>query len=101
MMVNPKANRGIVLESLQIVRGPYLQQGTESSIMICWATHAHCQGKVWYGKLGEKLYLTQEETKITCNHTVKLDGLKPILHISMQLGQRQKYKQVQLKITFL
>ncbi len=77
MMVNPKANRGIVLESLQIVRGPYLQQGTESSIMICWVTHAHCQGKVWYGKLGEKFCLTQEETTITCNHTVKLDGLKP------------------------
>ncbi|MDF5729812.1 MAG: metallophosphoesterase family protein [Rhizonema sp. PD38] len=77
MIVNPKANRGIVLENLRIVRGPYLQQGTESSITICWATHAHFQGKVWYGTLPDKLCLTQEETAITCNHKVKLDGLKP------------------------
>ena len=29
-----------------IVRSPYLQQGTESSIIIRWATNAPVQGKV-------------------------------------------------------
>ena len=59
-----------------IIRGPYLQQGTESGIVIRWATDAPSQGRVWYGT-GPDMALTQEEKIITCEHKVKLCGLTP------------------------
>jgi hypothetical protein len=61
----------------RLVRGPYLQQGTESSIIVCWATALPIQGRVWYGTDPHKLTATITETTITCNHKVKLTGLTP------------------------
>lgn len=61
---------------LQIIRGPYLQVGTESSIIIRWATNTPVSSKVWYGTTPDRLF-TQEQITITCNHTVQLKGLKP------------------------
>lgn len=66
-----------VLEKPRIIRGPYLQIGTESSIIIRWATLAPVQGRVWYGTELDKLVLTLAETTTTCNHEVKLRSLKP------------------------
>jgi len=43
-MNNPEGEKGTVLENPQIVRGPYLQQGTESGISIRWATTSPAQG---------------------------------------------------------
>ena len=72
-----EGKKGTVLKNHAIVRGPYLQQGTESGIMICWATSAPVQGKVWYGTEPDKLSLTLGETTITCDHKVQLSGLTP------------------------
>ncbi|WP_414587476.1 purple acid phosphatase family protein [Scytonema sp. PCC 10023] len=77
MLIYLEAEQGTFLENLQIVRGPYLQVGTESSIIIRWATNAAVDGKVWYGTNSDRLDLTQKETTITCDHTVKLTGLTP------------------------
>jgi acid phosphatase type 7 len=76
MLINLEADKGTFLENLQIIRGPYLQVGTESSIIIRWATETPVQGKVWYGTNPDRLDLTQETT-ITCNHIVKLSELTP------------------------
>ena len=72
----PEGEKGTVLQP-RIVRGPYLQQGTESSIIICWATDAPVKGQVWYGTAPDRLTLTLEETTITCDHKVKISGLSP------------------------
>ncbi len=76
-VINLEAEKETFLEQVQIVRGPYLQQGTESSIIIRWATSTLFQGKVWYGTDSERLDLTQFEKTVTCDHIVKLDGLTP------------------------
>ncbi len=65
------------VSNLQIIRGPYLQQGTESSIVICWATGTPILGKVWYGPAPEKLDLTLAEPVLASNHKVELRGLTP------------------------
>ncbi len=57
-MNNPEGEKGTVFENPRIVRGPYLQQGTESGIIIRWATVAPVQGKVWYGTDPDRLTLT-------------------------------------------
>ncbi|MBD2776960.1 purple acid phosphatase family protein [Iningainema tapete] len=66
-----------LLEPAKRATSPYLQIGTESSIIIRWTTDTPVQGKVWYGKDPDQLCLTQEETIITCNHIVKLNELTP------------------------
>jgi acid phosphatase type 7 len=72
-----EAKKETVLGKNQIVRGPYLQLGTESSIIIRWATDAPNQSIVWYGTTPNRLDLMQQVTKITCDHQVKLTGLIP------------------------
>lgn len=74
-VIYPEAKQGTVIENLQIVRGPYLQQGTSSSITIRWATNAPVQGVVWYGTDPDRLCLKHQETTITSDHIVKLSGL--------------------------
>ncbi len=59
-----------------ILRGPYLQQGTHSSIIIRWATNTPVQGKVLYGTAPDKLLLSATEAAATCDHTVKLQNLE-------------------------
>ena len=61
----------------KIIRGPYLQQGTESSIIICWATDVPVQGKVWYGLDPKRLSSTVTTDAIASNHKVKITGLMP------------------------
>ena len=77
--IDPEANvfQFTVLDNPRIFRGPYLQQGTESGIIIRWATSAPVQGRVWYGTDPDRLSLTLEETTITCDHKVELSGLTP------------------------
>lgn len=77
MIVTHQTQKTNVLEHLRVVRGPYLQIGNESSIIIRWATNTPVKGKVWYGTSPHQLYLVQDETTITCDHTVKLSQLTP------------------------
>lgn len=75
--MNLEGKKGTVLNNHAIVRGPYLQQGTESGIIIRWATSAPVQGKVWYGTEPDKLSLTLGEKTTTCDHKLQLSGLMP------------------------
>lgn len=64
-------------EKPRIIRGPYLQLGTDSSVIICWATDVPVQGQVWYGTDPDRLALSLPEMMVTCNHKVELKGLMP------------------------
>ncbi|GAB1539287.1 hypothetical protein NUACC21_19530 [Scytonema sp. NUACC21] len=75
MVTYLEAEKATALENLQIVREPYLQLSSESSIVVRWATDTPVQGRVWYGQSPERLCFMQEETTITCDHTVTLNGL--------------------------
>lgn len=60
-----------------VIRGPYLQQGTHSSIIIRWATSIPVQGSILYGTEPHQLLFSATETAVSCDHTVKLQGLEP------------------------
>ncbi|KYC35818.1 metallophosphoesterase [Scytonema hofmannii PCC 7110] len=77
MITYLETGKAVVLENSRIVRGPYLQLGSESSIAIRWATDTPVQGRVWYGESPERLCFVQDETTIACNHIVKLRDLEP------------------------
>ena len=61
----------------QGIRGPYLQIGTESSIIICWATKIPVRGWVWYGNTPDQLFTVVVAPTVTNNHKVKLTELEP------------------------
>ncbi len=60
-----------------IERGSYLMQGTESSLIIRWATDVSIQGQVWYGTALDQLILTQVEPVPTHEHQILLTDLMP------------------------
>jgi len=97
-MNNPEGEKGTVLENPQIVRGPYLQQGTESGILSAGLPHL-LHKAVWYGTEPHRLSLTLEETTITCDHKVELGGLTPDTKY-YSVGTKRGVQSAAPKITF-
>lgn len=60
-----------------ITRGPYLQMGTPSSIMVRWRTDAPTTSRVEYGQTPGSPDQSVEEVHLTTEHEVALSGLAP------------------------
>ena len=58
-----------------LLRGPYLQRGTPSSIVVRWRTDTATDGVVRYGLDPATLTSTASEGSITTEHAVALSGL--------------------------
>jgi len=74
------------LISQNIVRGPYLQMPTSSSIVIKWRTDIPSTSKVWYGL--DPSTLTQEVSipTSTSDHSVTINGLQPFTKYYYAVG---------------
>ncbi|MFC2125176.1 metallophosphoesterase [Bacteroidota bacterium] len=59
----------------EVIRGPYLQSGTSSSIIIRWRTNLPTDSKVLYGLDPEHLEWSIETDSDTTEHIIKLSGL--------------------------
>lgn len=68
---------GMRLTTSAITRGPYLQTGTPTSIIIRWNTSLSELGVVTYGTTPGSLNLSQPDGSATTDHTVTLMGLTP------------------------
>jgi acid phosphatase type 7 len=66
---------GDVLGQAALTRGPYLQSGTPTSVIVRWRTDLPNQGEVRYGLASGTLTNTANEPAITSEHTVALTGL--------------------------
>jgi hypothetical protein len=63
--------------SVTLTRGPYLQLGTPSSILVRWRTSASVVGRVQYGlSAGANTWATEEASPRT-EHKIVLTGLLP------------------------
>ena len=60
-----------------IVRGPYVQLGTPTSIVVRWRTDVASDSRVSFGSAPETLASFRDEATVTTEHEVKLDGLTP------------------------
>lgn len=60
-----------------LVRGPYLQVGTSTSIVVRWRTDAASGSVVRYGPAPEELTRRSESLAPVTEHEVRLDGLAP------------------------
>lgn len=68
---------GKVLVKPQLIRGPYLQVATTSSMVIRWRTDAFARSRVRYGIAPGQLDKTADDSALTTEHIVKLKGLEP------------------------
>ena len=60
-----------------VVRGPYLQLATPTSIVVRWRTDATEPSSVRYGLAADQLTLTAKSEGITTEHIVQLAQLQP------------------------
>jgi len=60
-----------------IVRGPYLQTGTSTSVIIKWRTSSPTDTKVNYGTSLGNLNTTVSDATLTTEHEIQISGLIP------------------------
>ncbi len=61
----------------RVTRGPYLQVGTDHSIIVRWQTDKVTDSRVSYGTLKSSLSLTANDSEQTKEHIVRVGGLSP------------------------
>ena len=62
---------------IAITRGPYLQMGTPSSVILKWRTNTSTESIINYGTSLGVLNSTEQEITLKINHEVTLTGLLP------------------------
>ena len=69
-----------------IIRGPYLQQQTDQSIIVRWRTDVATDSVVRYGTNSTSLNLSSSESGTTTEHTVLITGLSPATEYFYSIG---------------
>ncbi|WP_168203992.1 PKD domain-containing protein [Aliikangiella coralliicola] len=69
-----------------IVRGPYIQLGTESSMIIRWNTDKPTNSQVKYGASPNALINSKQQSELTTNHEVSLTGLTALTRYYYSVG---------------
>ena len=72
---NPGSGTTLTAPSPTILRGPYLQSGTPSSVIIKWRTDEATESVVHYGLDPNSLTLSASNATSTTEHAVQLTGL--------------------------
>jgi len=62
---------------VNIVRGPYLQKGSESQVTVKWKTDLPSKGKILYGTAPDNLVDSIEESVLVIDHEVTIGNLQP------------------------
>jgi len=72
---------------VDLVRGPYLQSVTPSSVIVAWETDGPAPGTVAYGETGS-YGLLADDPQVSANHAVTLTDLSPYTtyHYRVQTG---------------
>jgi hypothetical protein len=65
------------LTTFVVTRGPYLQMGTPTSMMVRWRTNAATNSRVRYGTSPSDLNVIVDDATVTTEHQVALTGLTP------------------------
>lgn len=74
------------LQAQTVVRGPYLQLPTQTSIFVKWRTDTPSDSKVSYGTDPENLDMSETDAQAVTEHRVKLTGLSPFTKYYYSIG---------------
>ncbi|MCH7918053.1 MAG: metallophosphoesterase family protein [Planctomycetes bacterium] len=69
-----------------IVRSPYLQNGTPDGVTIMWRTDENATSKVWYGTSFGTLDQSVTDSELKTDHTIQISGLNPATKYYYQVG---------------
>lgn len=69
-----------------ITRGPYLQQSTDSSVIVHWRTDIATDSVVRFGTDSAALVQSRTEPAVTTEHTVRLTGLSALTRYFYSVG---------------
>jgi len=69
-----------------VVRGPYLQSGTPSSIVVRWRTDTASDSRVRYGTAPNQLNSTAQSLLQTTEHEIRITGLAPNTRYYYSIG---------------
>ena len=69
-----------------LIRGPYLQVATDTSMVIRWRTDASTRSRVRYGIVTGKLDRTVDDVNLVTDHEIKLSGLSPFTKYYYSVG---------------
>jgi hypothetical protein len=72
-------------ETAELLRGPYLQMGTHTSVIIKWRTDEPTDSVVRYGTTAQVLNSAEDEESTT-EHEVQLTGLSPNQKYFYEIG---------------
>lgn len=84
-----KKEPGAATEPVRLIRGPYLQVGSSTGIMIRWRTDVSARSKVYYGTVAGKLDHFVEDHSLLTEHKIKITGLKPLTTYYYAIGGLQ------------
>ena len=71
---------------LSVTRGPYLQSGTPTSVVVRWRTATPAESRVRYGDAPGNLTAWVEDATVTTEHSVQLNGLSPDTRYFYSIG---------------
>src|SRR5262245_29190900 len=69
-----------------MTRGPYLQSGTENSVVVRWRTTTATDSRVRFGPQAGQLTSVVDALPITTEHVVRLAGLTPSTRYYYSVG---------------
>lgn len=75
-----------VADAQTVVRGPYLQRGTPSDVIIKWRTDVATDSVVRYGLNPGSLTLSESDPSSTTDHEVQLTGLSADIQYFYSVG---------------
>jgi hypothetical protein len=64
-------------DTVDVTRGPYLQLGTETSVVVRWRTSAPTPSRVVYGTSPANLDSEVDDSTFSTEHELRLQGLAP------------------------
>lgn len=85
----PPAPPEPVLPPDTLTRGPYLCNGTPTSVVVRWRTSSPSIGRLWYG-LDDKTLRTLDEAEATTEHEIVIPGLKADTRYLYRIGLGDK-----------
>ncbi|WP_282178390.1 metallophosphoesterase [Maribacter stanieri] len=74
--------------SITVERGPYLQSGTPTSVIVKWRTNIATESVVNYGTVLSSLSMTKKDTSLNTDHQVTLSGLAPNTKYYFNIGNK-------------
>jgi acid phosphatase type 7 len=80
----------LTLSAQQVVRGPYLQQGTAESVIVRWRTDVPTESVVKFGREATNLDQKAVDKAVVTEHVVMLERLSPSTKYHYSIGTGEK-----------